>query len=160
MFPIPVDHKKSIHKKYFMRTGKTSQLPQWLLHSWSEEKNVNLKLCNTPAGRSNSISLERSACLQEVQDVTSCRKRALLGDSVYQQNIVLIRKHKISWERKLCRWNRIQSRDLTLGEPRTELWFFLQRWFHSQRTWSASMGASKGNPSPQPSPPPQISSPS
>ena len=30
-----------------------------------------------PAGRSNSISLKRSLCLQEVQADTSCRKSAL-----------------------------------------------------------------------------------
>ena len=32
---------------------------------------------NMPAGRSNSISLEISVCLQDVQADTSCRKRAL-----------------------------------------------------------------------------------
>ena len=89
------------------------------------------KLCNTPAGRSNSISLERSACLQEVQDVTSCRKRALLGDSVYQQNIVLIRKHKISWERKLCHWNKIQSKETSPSgvSINSKNWVFYKSWY-------------------------------
>ena len=59
----------------------SSRTPPFLIRKKKKHMNVihnsSTITTNMPAGRSNSISLEISVCLQDVQADTSCRKRAL-----------------------------------------------------------------------------------
>ena len=69
--------KESFQSRIYLETS-VSEFLECFLHPWA--KDINSKDTRErimPAGRSNSISLKRSLCLQEVQADTSCRKSAL-----------------------------------------------------------------------------------
>ena len=69
--------KESFQSRIYLETS-VSEFLECFLHPWVKDiNNKDTREAIMPAGRSNSISLKRSLCLQEVQADTSCRKSAL-----------------------------------------------------------------------------------